>query len=255
VTKKPPKPTGSTPRQFLNALYGGKPPKVDARILDSLRLHEGYAAEQNEPLFARLPDRHKQVLALSDGMDLLAGSYRLFGWDNEAARSMRRWNDVDTWKFAWGDHAKPYFCFGESVLGNQFAYREDELAKSSAAKVYELYAVTMEPICHYHNFDHFLDGGFLNGVRKDAYHDRIATARGELGGFDLDKHLAYAISPLLTGGAVDVQQLMIMSAPSHMIVNGDMWRQLAHRDSLAGLKGLDNFVDEKGRSRVNVLWN
>jgi hypothetical protein len=255
MSKKPSKPTDSAPRKFLDALYGGKPPKVDGAILDSLRLHEGLAGKDHGPLFAQLPDRHRQMLALSDGLDLLAGSYRLFGWDNETSRSMRRWNDVETWKFAWGDHPPPYLCFGESVLGNQFAYREDELSKGGAAKVYELYAVTLEPICRYHNFDHFLDGGFLNGVLDDAYHGRIAQARHQLGSFELDKHLAYAVSPLLTAGAVDVQQLMIMSASSHMIVNGDLWRQIAHRDSLAGLKGIEDYVDSKGRSRLRVQWS
>jgi hypothetical protein len=63
------------------------------------------------------------------------------------------------------------------------------------------------------------------------------------------------VSPLLTGGAVDVQQLMIMSASSHMIVNGDLWRQIAHRDSLAGLKGIEDYVDSKGRSRLRVQWS
>ena len=239
---------------ILTAVFGDRPPKVGGAIREALRLQPPLPKGDHGPALRRLPERHRRLLALSDGMDLKQGSYRLFGWANPAARAMPRWNEEETWKFAWDGHASPWLCFGESVLGNQFAYREEELASGQEPKVYELYAVTMEPICHYHHFAHFFDGGFLNGERDDAYHDRIAAAHAEMGGFDLDAHLAYMPSPLLTGGRLDAQQLVPMRARAHMVVNGDLWRELAHRESLEGLHGLENYTDEKDRLRVRAIW-
>jgi hypothetical protein len=239
---------------ILEAVFGGRPPDVPKAMRDALHLQPPLPALPRDKTFRRLPEEHRRLLALSDGMDLLAGSYRLFGWANPAARAMPAWNAPQTWKFAWNGHASPWLCFGESVLGNQFAYREDELEGAAAPQVYELYAVTLEPLCHYRDFAHFFDGGFLNGVRPDSYHGRIAAARAQLGGFDLSQHLAYMPSPLLAGGRVDVQQLVPMSAEAHMIVNGDLWRELAHRSSLEGLHGLENFTDARGRTRVRAVW-
>ena len=239
---------------ILAAVFGGRVPKVDADVLATLHCQLPLPPGQDDASFRRLPERHRRLLALSDGMDLLSGSYRLFGWANRAARAIPDWNTDDRWKFAWEGHASPWLCFGESVLGNQFAYREEDLASAAEPKVYELYAVTLEPLCHYDDFAHFFDGGFLNGVRADDYHRRIAAARAELGRFDLDQHLAYMPSPLLAGGRVDVQQLMPMRAEAHMIVNGDLWRQLAHLDTLEGLHGLENYTDEHGRLRLRAVW-
>jgi hypothetical protein len=243
-----------TPREFLRALYDGKPPKVAPRTIETLRLNPGLEPQPSGSLFARLPPRHKALLTLSNGLDFLSGAYRLFGFGASAARDMAWWNRPDTWTFAWGARADPYVYIGESVLGNQYAYRTDELKGGGAARVFELYAVTLDEVVTFQSFDDFLDRGFLNGVRNDPYHGRIADALRQMGAFDLDKHLAYMPSPLLTGGEIKVQKLLPMTARAHMIVNGDLWCQLAHRDSLARLKGLENYQDEEGRLRIRALW-
>lgn len=239
---------------ILSAVFGGRPPQVSRSVRDALNLQPPLPPGDHGPAFQRLPEPHRRLLALSDGMDLRAGSYRLFGWANRAARAMSWWNAQETWKFAWDGEASPWLCFGESVLGNQFAYRETELAAGPEPKVYELYAVTMEPICHYHHFAHFFDGGFLNGERDDSYHHRIAAARAALGGFDPDQHLAYMPPPLLTGGEVEGAQLVPMQAEAHMTINGDLWRELAQLPSLEGLEGLENYTDEAGRLRLRAVW-
>ncbi|MBV9931269.1 MAG: hypothetical protein JO013_10030 [Alphaproteobacteria bacterium] len=239
---------------ILEAVFEGRRPRLDRAVAATLRRRPPLAPGDRDEAFRRLPERHRRLLAVSDGMDLLAGSYRLFGWANRTARAIPDWNSAERWKFAWAGHAAPWLCFGESVLGNQFAYREEDLAAGGRATVFELYAVTLEPLCEYRDFVHFFDGGFLNGVMDDDYHRRIAAAREQLGGFDLDQHLAYMPSPLLAGGRVDVQQLMPMRAEAHMIVNGDLWRQLAHLDSLEGLHGLENYTDREGRLRLRPVW-
>ncbi|MEP3047167.1 MAG: hypothetical protein ABJL55_17955 [Roseibium sp.] len=242
-----------TPSEFLNACFDGKGPNVDADLLNTLRLWPPLTNGLSDSDYRRLPARHKKLLELSDGMDLLEGSYRLFSWAEKSTRTMRWWNKDQTWKFAWRGRAADYYCFGESVLGNQFIYSLAELVTEAEPKVYEVYPVTMEPICAYDSFDHFLDGGFFNGVMDDDYHRRIAAARSELGSFDLSQHLAYMPSPLLSGGRVDVQ-LMPMTAEAHLTVNGDLFCELAHLQSLEGLQGLDNYEDTEGRLRVRPIW-
>ena len=61
-------------------------------------------------------------------------------------------------------------------------------------------------------------------------------------------------SPLLSGGQVANLELIPMTARAHMIVNGDLWRQLAHRKSLAGLQRIENYDDAEGRPRLHVVF-
>jgi hypothetical protein len=243
-----------TPRQFIDALYDNRPPKVPAAVLRALRLYPGLTAPNPNSPFSRLPRLLQKLLTLSNGLDILSGSYRLFGLGGQAPRDMVSWNQPDTWKFSWGERAAPYFCFGESVLGNQFAFRESEMRADGPTPVYELYAVTLYEITKYASFDAFLDLGFFNGVSDDAYHQRIAQARSEMGKFDFNQHLAFMPSPLLNAGEVANLHLMPMTARAHMIVNGDLWSQLAHRDSLEGLQRIENYQDDEGRPRLRAVF-
>jgi hypothetical protein len=239
-------------KDLLAAVYAGRPPKVPAKTARALSFAPPVAKAVPKLAFERLPPAHRALLVKSDGLELLSGSYRLFGWAH--GRRLPQWNEDAAWKFAWGERAAPYFCFGESVLGNQFAYRQDELDGAGTPRVYELYAVTLEPLCNYPDFAGFLDGGFFNGVQDDPYHARIAQARAACGGFAPDQHMAYMPSPLLNGGQLGGLQLVPMEARAHMIINGDLWCQLAHRHTLAGLHGIDSYTDAAGRPRLRAVW-
>lgn len=238
---------------LLQSLFGSRHPRVDRQLAAQIELAPPLAKVPGDPEFRRLPELHQACLHASDGIDMLGSSYRLFGWDH--GRRLRDWNAPDSWKFAWGERATGYYCIGESVLGNQFAYRLSELANPAKARVYELYAVTFDEICSFPDFAGFLVDGFLNGVEDDAYHRRIEQVRRATGGaFAADQHRAYMPSPLLAGGQVNDAQLVPMQARAHMTVNGDLFRELAHRDTLEGLYGLENYVDAKGRTRLRALW-
>lgn len=239
-------------KALLAAVYGGRAPHVAAQSAHALRFAPPLVPTRRGRAFDRLPEAHRRLLAASDGLELLGGSYRLFGWAH--GRRIEEWNADENWKFAWEGHAAPWLCFGESVLGNQFAYRLDELDGGDRPRVYELYAVTLEPICNYPDFGEFLEGGFLNGVRDDAYHARIAQARAAHGDFAPDQHMAYMPSPLLTGGRLDGLELVPLSARAHMTISGDLWTAFAHRDTLEGLHGIESYVDAQGRSRVRPVW-
>jgi hypothetical protein len=224
-------------------------------------LHPGLTDEklaahiEAQELFARLPARHQALLRLTNGMEILGDSYRLFGIDNGRTASLVAWNRPATWKFAWKGEADPYLCFGESVLGNQDAYRWDELASAGAKpRVYELYAVTLEPILDYGSFEELLRQRYAL-LADDPYHARIRQARERLGSFRPDQHLVYVPSPLLVEGRVDVQELMPMDAATAMILQGDLASQLGSRESLDGFEGLETYQDQEGRERIRVRWS
>jgi hypothetical protein len=204
-------------------------------------------------LFATLPPIHQRLLRTTDGLETLGASYRLLGFDRPSVTALAAWNREETWKFAWGAMAEPYLCFGQSVLGNQYAYRWDALGKGDATPVAELYAVTLEPVVEHDSFADFLRGEVAQ-VPDDPYHERIRRARERFGDFDPDQLLVYVPSPLLAGGRVDRSELLPMEAATAMIVNGDLASQLAHRTDLDGLERLETYRDERGRERVRVVW-
>lgn len=58
-----------TPRQFLDRLYDGRPPKVPTTVLPALRLNAGLMPADRESPFSLLPLRHQALLTLSNGLD------------------------------------------------------------------------------------------------------------------------------------------------------------------------------------------
>ncbi len=232
---------------------------VDDAIQRDAALHPGVTDEglardpEGARLFRALPPVHRRLVRATDGLETLGGSYRLLGIDRQPPVSLAAWNREETWKLAWGEMAAPYLCFGQSVLGNQYAYRWDDLALGDAAPVAELYAVTLEPVVEHASFADFVRDE-LAAVQDDPYHERIRRARARLGDFEDGELLAYVPSPLLAGGEVEGAELVLMAAASAMILHGDLATQLAHRESLDGLDRLETYVDEAGRERLRVLW-
>jgi hypothetical protein len=243
-----------TSAAVLDAVYGAQQPEVPAVMLRELRLTAGWSPRTTAPLAKLLPERHRALLQVSNGLDLLAGSYRLFGLGRASARDLAWWNEESTWKFSWNAHAARYLCFGESALGNQFAYEYADLRAGRRARVHELYAITLEQLVTFEDFPAFFDRGFLNGVADDPYHERIRAARERLGPLPLDEQLTYVPSPLLSGGELEDSSLVLMDAQAAMVINGDLFVQLAHRQSLAGLQRLEAYADDRGRQRVRAVF-
>jgi hypothetical protein len=237
---------------FLRDLFGDPSLTISPEVRREIVLHPGLdeAAldEEAKAHYRLLPEQHQRLLRFSDGLEILGSSYRLFSLGR-----IVEWNRSEAWKFAWGDMADPYLCIGESVLGNQDAYLRDELGPEEPVQVYELYAVTLEPIVTYGSFEEYVRDRFVSPP-DDSYTARIRKARQKLGGFRPDQLLVYTPSPLLLGGQLDVQELMPMDAKSAMIVNGDLASQIAWRDSLDGFQRLEAYEDEKGRARVRARW-
>jgi len=214
---------------------------------------EGAAAA----LLGSLPATHRALLGASDGLSILAGSYRLFGVANPALPDLLSWNAPETWRFAWAGRADPYLCFGASALGDPYAYRLADLGRAGEGPeppVVELYAVTLDPISEHPSFAAFFAATFLDEP-DTVHHARIRRERAKAGRFPLDRFLVYAPSPLLVGGRTDVQRLVSLPAAQAMIVYGDIATQIGDRDDLAGLRELTPYTDEAGRERIRLDWD
>ncbi len=244
----------NTPERFLHDYFGAAMPPLPAETAARLALADPIPAGARDSVFAALPPDHRRLLDLANGLDLLGGSYRLFGLGPGASRDLRGWNAPGEWKFAWGGRADPWLCFGESALGHQYAYPIAEIEQGDRCPVSELFVATLEPVVTYPSFRAFLVDGFLAGIHEDAYHQRIRSIRQQMGVVPLDKQVAYMPSPLLTGGRTDVQNLVPLDARAAMIINGDLYRQLAHRDSLDGLQRVETYRDDMGRERLLCVF-
>ena len=182
------------------------------------------------------------------------GAYRLFGFGEGSYRDIVDWNHPEGWKCSWNGHADQFLCFGESIVGNVYAYFIPELIEQGDhARVFELYGVTLEPIVEFTSFADFIIGGFFNGVSNDAYHTRIAGLRKRYGLFERDSLMAYAPSPLLRGGHLEGIDFKPMNAEVVMTFNGDLAVALAGRENLDGVSGIENYTDAQGRKRLRVV--
>lgn len=99
---------------------------------------------KNIKIFNIIPVKHQEVIKKSNGLTIYYGYYRLFGFCRDDYLDIVRWNDKETWKFAWGEKLLDFLCFGESAWGDQYAYRFNELNEHTEPKIYILNNATME---------------------------------------------------------------------------------------------------------------
>jgi hypothetical protein len=198
-----------------------------------------------------LPASYLQLLEAADGVSAYGGYFRVFGVDEVAITSLLTWNADSTWKFAWPAHAREYLCFGETAFGDQYAFRYDELRRSSP-RVYLLEALGLEPEALAADFDGFLVDEFLPNARRPD--DKlVVAARKRIGDLALDDHVTFSPSPLLTGEE-SVEHIVKMPAAIAMIFNGDLATQLTGHGEGRAVERIDVVDDDHGRPRLQVVW-
>ncbi|TCL70685.1 hypothetical protein EDC14_10092 [Hydrogenispora ethanolica] len=199
-----------------------------------------------------LPQKHQELLAYSNGIEVYGGYFRLFGLDPKNDLEMINWNDYQKWKFAWLDKVADFWCFGETAWGDQYAYRYDELLKGNSSKVYFLYAATMEAEMICNDFEEFFEKEFLRCAIA-PYDVMISIARKRLGDLDNRFHIVYNPS-LLLGGHEEIENVMKLPATTAMIFNGDLATQLTNEPMERAVKEIQIYQDERGRNRIRVIW-
>jgi hypothetical protein len=173
---------------------------------------------------AVLPLDHARLLSLTNGLTVFGGYFRLFGVGPGSTRDMRRWNAPGTWRHAWDGRADGWWCFGETVWGDQYANAAVDDPFSLDQTVYRLDVCHLEP--------EPIAGGFAEFLREDLARNAVdprdemtVAARERFGDLDADTQLAYLPS-LTAGGEEDVANLATLPARAAMVVAGR-----AHRAS------------------------
>lgn len=217
-------------------------------LLDRLRrsraaMHPGAPAARVASL--DLPEDHGAFLRATNGVEVYGGYVRVYGIDREESADLKRWNDPDTWKFAWPPELRGYRCIAQTAWGDQFAYARD----GKAIVLIDAEDGEVEPWAD--DFAHFLQVDVV-AVQDDPREEAVIAARARLGDLPTDVLLSYVPSPLL-GGEEDVEQLIKMEARYTMISKGDILTQARAAPPGAMVRGLEAYVDDRGRERLRVL--
>lgn len=229
---------------------------VALKETSSTALHQPADAGQLSALRGRhgvhLPRSHDEVLLQSNGIEVYGGYYRLFGVGCTDSIDMVEWNNPATWKFAWEERLRDYWCFAESAWGDQYAYRLDELDLDREPRVYQLEGVTMkaEPLSP--DFERFLSDEFMR-CATEPYDEMVRAVRVRLGDLAVTEHIAYVPS-LLLAGEERLENVVRMDAVASMVANGDLATQLAHEREDRAVRALETYEDTQGRARLRVVW-
>jgi len=202
-------------------------------------------------LAAQLPLDYIAFLKATNGLEVFYGYVRLFGIDGASTTDLIRWNDREQWKFAWGARCVNYWCIGEAAFGDQYAFSIDELRAGRRARVFVLWATSMQPEVIADEFGRFLE----DEIVRSSIHpvdDLLAQAYSRFGPLPKTSHLIYDPS-LLLGGIEDIQNVRIMDGRSAMIVNGDIALQIDGAEPDAEVVRVEPFEDDHARLRLRVI--
>jgi hypothetical protein len=224
----------------------------DLATLPGVRMGKPLAAVPSLAGGVALPGAHRQFLDAVNGAEVFDGYYRLFGLGGDVAVDLERWNAPDTWKFAWHGRPDRYWCFGETVWGDQYAYDLEELREGQTARVYFLEGVTLaaEPLAD--NFEHFLETDFLRNARR-PYDSQSVKAHQRFAELPVTEHLAYQPS-LLLGGAESLDNVVKLPALAAMIIQGDICTQMYGQLASRRVQETQLYEDDRGRMRIRVVW-
>lgn len=199
----------------------------------------------------RLPDFHREVLKVANGFSFCSGAFRWLGTIGTSGVNLVEWNDPSHWKFAWGGEVRGYLCFFETAFGEQYAYNIQEL-RNGSSKVYELDAITMKPELLEDNIEGFWESEIVRNV-CDPYDSLLKQAIDLYQTIPIDKHVIYSPSILLTNDE-RIENTQLLNARSAMIINGDMYRELANENLERQVKEVVLYNDESGNARARIEW-
>lgn len=193
-----------------------------------------------------LPEDHRAFLRATNGIEVYGGYVRLYGIDREESADLARWNDPETWKFAWPPELRGYRCIGQTAWGDQFAY-----APGGDGSIVLIDADDGEVEPWSDDFAEFLEVD-VAAVDEDPRDEGVIAARARLGDLPTGVLLAYVPSPLL-GGPKEVERLIKMEARAALITKGDILAQARAAPRGAAVRGVQPYIDEQGRQRLRLL--
>ena len=216
---------------------------IEADLLTAFETEQGF----------HFPQDHGEILRWSNGIEAYFGYFRLFGIQSVASIDAVGWNNRDCWKFAWEDRCLSFWCFGETAWGDQYAYSIDSLHTGNALQVYFIDCLSMTPAIIALSFAEFLEKEFLRNA-QDPYDLMIPKAKKKLGSLEVESHLVYLPSILLSGEE-HIDKVKKMNGRAAMICNGDMATQLDNGPPNGSVTGVESYEDTQHRLRLRLVWS
>lgn len=205
-----------------------------------------------EAEFEMLPSSHLSLLRLINGVTVYHGMYRLFGIGrSEPYLDMGSWNAKGTWRFAWDDRLEPYWIFGETAWGDQYAYRRSEDGGWDR-RVYFLEANFMRADVLVDSFEDFMENDFLRNAREsyDSFGREVVKRHGAISPAD-----HWVLSPSVAiGGPEDLDNIMKMRSIAAMIIAGDLAVPIDNSRDDEYVAAVIPWVDDAGRARLKVSF-
>jgi len=198
-----------------------------------------------------LPDDHRDFLRRANGFTSYHGAFRLFGL-REGPLSLAKWNEEDTWRFAWGERARGYLFIGETAFGDQYAYRQLPTGELAGPEVFFLQATLLAPQLICESFSAFVAEELLRNSEK-PYDHVIVEMIARDGDVAAGKSWTYAPSIAL-GGPENVDNVVTLPSSTAMIYEGDIVSGL-YADPLDRVPGgVSQWTDDLGRPRLRLVY-
>lgn len=194
-----------------------------------------------------LPKPYRDLLLATDGLTLLDGHLRLLG-----AIDLLRWNDPDTWKYAWSQPPIDFICFGGTSIGDQWAWRLADISTGADAPVmrldgFELTEAQLAPTTMAFLTD------LLPSLATTQVDDIVGLAHERFGSLAKGT-LLIAAPPAQFGVERLVNRMSAMSDRNVMTALGDIARQLEEHPSQPVTR-FDALIDDRGRARIKLIFD
>ncbi|ULR43206.1 SMI1/KNR4 family protein [Rhizobium sp. K102] len=197
-----------------------------------------------------LPVDHLDFLKCTNGVEAYGGYVRLFGFGPQSAVDFAQWNSENFWKFAWAGRVTPYFCFGETGWGDQFAYDIGQL-NAGDPSVYFIEGLAMQPKKIAADFSEFFASEFLPICRL-PYDEMTVAVRRTIGDLLPGEHVAYSPSPIV-GGTELIENVVKLASRSAMIIAGDLALGVDALHADASISHLEQYNDADGCMRIKIV--
>jgi hypothetical protein len=230
-------------------LEGGSLPDRLRPLVDDV----GGAQPPSCSLLDSLPSVHRELLRALNGFTVQQGAMRFFGVARNDALDLARWNDSESWRFAWDDRVEDFLFFASTAWGDQYAYRRGLDGKLEPG-VHFLECTLLRPELIADSFEKFAEQELLRVAIAGPYDSLTIGALSRFGAIAPSEVWVFAPSIAL-GGEESLDNVVCLAAVDAMTMAGDIASAL--RASVPGSwpTHVDPWVDERGRQRLDVRFD
>jgi hypothetical protein len=190
--------------------------------------HVGAPAAQDSRRIASPIHRH--LLEAMNGFTVAQGTLRMFGIGRGDELDIDRWNDDETWQFAWDDRIAPYEIFGATAWGDQYAYKRMDSGEVEPT-IYFLEPTMLRPTVLAQSFEPFMEAELLR-VATHPYDSLTIAALNRFGPIEPQDQWTFAPS-LALGGPESLDNVVRLRAEAGMTIADDIALSLKNAASIS----------------------